>query len=69
LYGVTKTREIYERAIEALGDEQAKTMCLAFADLERKLGEVSDSVLHTETVDGRPSHQGHPHHHHPATHV
>ncbi|XP_013420306.1 pre-mRNA-splicing factor SYF1 [Lingula anatina] len=40
LYGVTHTRPIYEKAIEVLNEEQARSMCLKFADLERKLGEI-----------------------------
>jgi len=40
IYGVTKTRHIYERAIEELPDHQAREMCCRFADLERKLGEI-----------------------------
>lgn len=40
LFGVTYTRQIYEKAIETLPDEEAKEMCLRFADLERKLGEI-----------------------------
>lgn len=40
LFGVTYTRQIYERAIECLPDEVAKEMCLRFSDLERKLGEI-----------------------------
>lgn len=40
IYGVTYTRPIYEKAIEVLHDEQARSMCLRFADLERKLGEI-----------------------------
>lgn len=43
LYGVIKTREVYERAIEALPDDQAKKMCLEYAEVERKLGEVSQT--------------------------
>jgi len=39
-YGVTRTRPIYERAIEVLPDPQVKTMCIRFADVERKLGEI-----------------------------
>jgi len=39
-YGVTYTRPIYERAIENLPDDQVKTMCIKFADVERKLGEI-----------------------------
>jgi pre-mRNA-splicing factor SYF1 len=40
LYGVTRTREVYGKAIESLPDEGAKNMCLEFAEVERKLGEV-----------------------------
>ncbi|XP_052223848.1 pre-mRNA-splicing factor SYF1-like [Dreissena polymorpha] len=40
LYGVTYTRPIYEKAIEVLTNDQAWEMCLRFADLERKLGEI-----------------------------
>eukprot|EP00002_Diphylleia_rotans_P037296 TRINITY_DN8318_c0_g1_i1.p1 TRINITY_DN8318_c0_g1~~TRINITY_DN8318_c0_g1_i1.p1 ORF type:complete len:850 (-),score=180.78 TRINITY_DN8318_c0_g1_i1:173-2722(-) len=39
-FGVISTREIYEKAIELLPDKYAKDMCLRFADLERKLGEI-----------------------------
>lgn len=40
LFGVTYTRQIYEKAIDALSDDQARETCLRFADLERKLGEI-----------------------------
>ncbi|OWF46129.1 pre-mRNA-splicing factor SYF1-like [Mizuhopecten yessoensis] len=40
IYGVTYTRPIYEKAIEVLPDEQSREMCMRFADLERKLGEI-----------------------------
>ena len=40
LFGVTYTRQIYERAIEVLSDNEAIEMCLRFADLEKKLGEI-----------------------------
>eukprot|EP00918_Siedleckia_nematoides_P090048 GHVU01197927.1.p1 GENE.GHVU01197927.1~~GHVU01197927.1.p1 ORF type:complete len:741 (+),score=135.56 GHVU01197927.1:233-2455(+) len=40
LYGVTHTRPIYEKSIETLKDDQARNMCIRFADLERKLGEI-----------------------------
>ena len=43
LYGVTRTREVYQKAIEALPDEGAKNMCLEYAEVERKLGEVRSS--------------------------
>ncbi|NXJ58700.1 SYF1 factor, partial [Spizaetus tyrannus] len=40
LYGVTHTRPIYQKAIEVLGDDAARELCLRFADMECKLGEV-----------------------------
>lgn len=40
IYGVTHTRAIYEQAIEVLTHDQAREMCVRFADLERKLGEI-----------------------------
>ncbi|KAI1289413.1 Pre-mRNA-splicing factor SYF1 [Halotydeus destructor] len=40
LFGVTYTRQIYEKAIESLSDVMATAMCLRFAELERKLGEI-----------------------------
>ncbi|GAU33526.1 hypothetical protein TSUD_386710 [Trifolium subterraneum] len=41
LFGVPKTREIYEQAIESgLPDKDVKTMCLKYAELERSLGEI-----------------------------
>ncbi|GAA5889753.1 hypothetical protein JCM6882_004311 [Rhodosporidiobolus microsporus] len=39
-FGLAATRPIYERAIEALPDAQTAEMCMRFAQLERKLGEV-----------------------------
>jgi pre-mRNA-splicing factor SYF1 len=39
-FGLTSTRPIYERAISALPDREAKEMCLKFADMERRLGEI-----------------------------
>ncbi|KIW21000.1 pre-mRNA-splicing factor syf1 [Exophiala spinifera] len=39
-FGLTSTRPIYERAIAALPDKDAKTMCLKFAEMERRLGEI-----------------------------
>ncbi|CAE7834515.1 SYF1, partial [Symbiodinium sp. KB8] len=39
-FGITKTRPIYEKAIEDLPDDQVKDMCLRFAAMERKLGEI-----------------------------
>nr|KAF6482656.1 XPA binding protein 2 [Molossus molossus] len=40
IYGVTYTRGIYQKAIEVLSDEHAREMCLRFADMECKLGEI-----------------------------
>ncbi|KAF4518796.1 hypothetical protein B566_EDAN005417 [Ephemera danica] len=40
LYGVARTRQIYEKAIEVLPEDKAREMCLRFADMETKLGEV-----------------------------
>lgn len=39
-YGLPATRTIYERAIESLPDKQTAEMCLRFALMERKLGEI-----------------------------
>ncbi|KAL8925766.1 MAG: hypothetical protein Q9208_003263 [Pyrenodesmia sp. 3 TL-2023] len=39
-FGLTSTRPIYERAIAALPDKEARDMCLKFAEMERKLGEI-----------------------------
>jgi hypothetical protein len=39
-FGVTATRDIYEKAIEVLPDRDARTMCLKYADIETKLGEI-----------------------------
>lgn len=39
-FGLPATRPIYQRAIEVLPDRQTATMCLRFAALERKLGEI-----------------------------
>lgn len=39
-YGVTATREIYEKAIQLLPNKDAKEICLSYANLERKLGEI-----------------------------
>src|SRR5215469_2862749 len=40
-FGLTSTRPIYERAIATLPDKEAKDMCLKFAEMERRLGEVA----------------------------
>lgn len=39
-YGLPATRPIYERALEVLPDRQTAQMCMRFASLERKLGEI-----------------------------
>jgi pre-mRNA-splicing factor SYF1 len=39
-FGLPATRSIYERALEVLPDRQTAEMCLRFAALERKLGEI-----------------------------
>ncbi|THH04698.1 hypothetical protein EW145_g5331 [Phellinidium pouzarii] len=39
-FGLPATRPIYERALEVLPDRQTAQMCVRFAQLERKLGEI-----------------------------
>lgn len=39
-FGLPSTRPIYERAISTLPDSEAKDMCLKFADMEKRLGEI-----------------------------
>ena len=39
-YGATKTREVYEKAMEVVPEERVKDIALRFADLETKLGEI-----------------------------
>lgn len=39
-FGLTSTRPIYERAIAALPDKEARDMCLKFSEMERRLGEI-----------------------------
>lgn len=44
LFGVPRTRQIYEQAIESgLPDRDVLTMCMKFAELERSLGEIDRS--------------------------
>ncbi|KAL0308670.1 UNVERIFIED_CONTAM: Pre-splicing factor SYF1 [Sesamum radiatum] len=44
IFGVPKTREIYEQAIESgLPDKDVKVMCLKYAELEKSLGEIDRS--------------------------
>ncbi|XP_047948131.1 pre-mRNA-splicing factor SYF1-like [Salvia hispanica] len=41
IFGLPKTREIYEQAIESrLPDKDVKVMCLRYAELEKNLGEI-----------------------------
>lgn len=41
IFGVPRTREIYEQAIESgLPDKDVKVMCLKYAELEKSLGEI-----------------------------
>lgn len=41
IFGVPKTREIYEQAIESgLPEKDVKTMCMKYAELEKSLGEI-----------------------------
>lgn len=41
IFGVPKTREIYEQAIESgLPDKDVKVMCIKYAELEKSLGEI-----------------------------
>ncbi|EMC91534.1 hypothetical protein BAUCODRAFT_295647 [Baudoinia panamericana UAMH 10762] len=39
-FGLPSTRSIYERAIAALPDKEAGQMCVKFAEMERRLGEI-----------------------------
>lgn len=39
-FGVTRTREIYEQAISTLPEKFIKDICLKYADLEKRLGEI-----------------------------
>ncbi|KAG8752944.1 pre-mRNA-splicing factor syf1 [Ceratobasidium sp. 423] len=40
IYGLPATRPIYERALQVLPNKQTAELCLRFAQLERKLGEI-----------------------------
>lgn len=40
IYGLPKTRQIYEKAIEVLPEDKTRDMCIRFADMETKLGEI-----------------------------
>lgn len=39
-YGITKTRPVYERALQELSDDDARELCIEFSEMETKLGEV-----------------------------
>ncbi|KIN00237.1 hypothetical protein OIDMADRAFT_164500 [Oidiodendron maius Zn] len=39
-FGLPSTRAIYEKAISTLPDNEARDMCLKFADMEKRLGEI-----------------------------
>ncbi|KAI4170761.1 MAG: hypothetical protein LQ343_004723 [Gyalolechia ehrenbergii] len=39
-FGLTSTRPIYERAVATLPDKEARDMCVKFAEMERRLGEI-----------------------------
>jgi pre-mRNA-splicing factor SYF1 len=39
-FGLPATRSIFERALEVLPDRQTAQMCMRFAGMERKLGEI-----------------------------
>lgn len=58
-FGLPATRPIYQRAIESLPDSKTAEMCLRFANLEQKLGEIDRaraSTYHsTEHRPGRPA--------------
>lgn len=40
IYGIPRTRQIYQKAIEVLPEERSREMCVRFADMETKLGEI-----------------------------
>ena len=42
-FGITKTRSIFEQAISSLPDKFVKDLCLKYASLEKKLGEIDRS--------------------------
>ena len=39
-FGLTKTRPIYERAVSELNEDMCRSICIEFAEMERKLGEI-----------------------------
>lgn len=40
IYGIPRTRQIYQKAIEVLPEETSREMCVRFSDMETKLGEI-----------------------------
>lgn len=40
IYGLPRTRQIFEKAIEILTEENSREMCVRFAEMETKLGEI-----------------------------
>ena len=42
-FGMPSTRPIYEQAIDVLPDAEVVDMCLKFADMEKRLGEIDRS--------------------------
>ncbi|KAK9465452.1 hypothetical protein V1512DRAFT_277445 [Lipomyces arxii] len=40
IYGLPATREIYEKAIELLPDRDCRELCIDFAEMESKLGDI-----------------------------
>ncbi|CAN6214429.1 unnamed protein product [Urochloa humidicola] len=62
LFGVAKTREVYHRAVTGgrLPDEDARVMCVRFADLETGLGEVDRARALYVYVSGFTNPDAHP---------
>ncbi|KAL2904036.1 Pre-mRNA-splicing factor SYF1 [Bienertia sinuspersici] len=52
MFGVPKTREIYEQAIQSgLPDKDVTTMCMKYAELEKSLGEIDRArTIYTHAV-------------------
>jgi pre-mRNA-splicing factor SYF1 len=44
-YGVTKSRPVYERAIMELNENDSRVLCVEFAEMETRLGEVCIALL------------------------
>lgn len=44
-FGVTKARPVYERAVKELQEDAIRAMCMEYADMERKLGEIDRARL------------------------